>query len=544
MKSLLDLLFIVMKGGAGSGNWGHAGRKDIRGGSAKRATAMSLTTGRDAERRQKAAKQNMFFKGNTKTATVAEIFENSSAQVQKLALETGVLATDQASFDYLTARRASFVKPVPGMGLIKEWEDSGVPHKEYLYKMLVDSHSLNTGKMTTSPDVAKLYLKQEITMYTLLGAYGYDEWSDKFNYQNKGSSAGRELTPQEENALRSLMDTRTPAKKQMGKKSEKYVDNLSDAEALLLGNLVVEANVKRNTLSVLDSYIRSRNLYDAEKRPWDFDVAIYKQTRTEISDVYDQFKNFKMADLIKKASADPNKDFNQELSKLMLPEIEAMGIKVTTKKLSDFAIAKAPLPEYEVKDLMALSEVSAHERNVETERIKSTWDKRNHGGFTSKVNNVFRIKASDTVNARFEKASAVGNVVTNMYHGTHTFVAQKIASDGYKVMPNAKAGRMFGDGIYMADCASKAIQYIGSDFGRGNQNGVIFVNKAAFGKVKVARSRREYSKPDVNTVFGSKRETVQTNGGSYRTLVNDEWAVKNPEAVVPMYWIDIDRINK
>lgn len=41
-----------IKGGAGSGNWGHAGRAGKRGGSVSRGVAMSRTSGRDAQHRQ------------------------------------------------------------------------------------------------------------------------------------------------------------------------------------------------------------------------------------------------------------------------------------------------------------------------------------------------------------------------------------------------------------------------------------------------------------------------------------------------------------
>ena len=44
-----------IKGGAGSGNWGHAGRPGQKGGSVSRSTAMSRTSGKDAPHRQLAA---------------------------------------------------------------------------------------------------------------------------------------------------------------------------------------------------------------------------------------------------------------------------------------------------------------------------------------------------------------------------------------------------------------------------------------------------------------------------------------------------------
>lgn len=52
----LQKLFESLKGGAGSGNWGHAGVPGKRGGSSPRSFAMSRTTGRDYQERQLAKK--------------------------------------------------------------------------------------------------------------------------------------------------------------------------------------------------------------------------------------------------------------------------------------------------------------------------------------------------------------------------------------------------------------------------------------------------------------------------------------------------------
>lgn len=53
--SLIEL-FSTLKGGPGSGNWGHAGRPGAKGGSALRSVAMSITTGPDYKVRQASVK--------------------------------------------------------------------------------------------------------------------------------------------------------------------------------------------------------------------------------------------------------------------------------------------------------------------------------------------------------------------------------------------------------------------------------------------------------------------------------------------------------
>lgn len=56
----LSLFFQKLKGGPGSGNWGHAGIPGHRGGSAARSFAMSIRTGRDWQERQQAKKKPAF----------------------------------------------------------------------------------------------------------------------------------------------------------------------------------------------------------------------------------------------------------------------------------------------------------------------------------------------------------------------------------------------------------------------------------------------------------------------------------------------------
>lgn len=68
---------ITRKGGPGSGNWGHAGRKGSRGGSLPRSTAMSLSTGATAQERQEAAR------GQGKVAQTLE-----EAQGQEISRQT------------------------------------------------------------------------------------------------------------------------------------------------------------------------------------------------------------------------------------------------------------------------------------------------------------------------------------------------------------------------------------------------------------------------------------------------------------------------
>jgi len=56
LKMTLNILFEILKGGPGSGNWGHSSRPGKRGGSAPRSAGLSPTTGPDWKARQAATK--------------------------------------------------------------------------------------------------------------------------------------------------------------------------------------------------------------------------------------------------------------------------------------------------------------------------------------------------------------------------------------------------------------------------------------------------------------------------------------------------------
>ncbi len=65
---------VTQKGGPGSGNYGHAGRRGMRGGSMPRSSAMSLSTGATAGERQQQARQQ------AQGAVVAQTLEDAQAQ--------------------------------------------------------------------------------------------------------------------------------------------------------------------------------------------------------------------------------------------------------------------------------------------------------------------------------------------------------------------------------------------------------------------------------------------------------------------------------
>lgn len=76
LEAWIALAELEIKGGAGSGNWGHAGRAGKRGGSVSRGVAMSRTSGRDWQSRQAAAKGKK--QQNQQTSKSRKIIKSSS----------------------------------------------------------------------------------------------------------------------------------------------------------------------------------------------------------------------------------------------------------------------------------------------------------------------------------------------------------------------------------------------------------------------------------------------------------------------------------
>lgn len=193
------------------------------------------------------------------------------------------------------------------------------------------------------------------------------------------------------------------------------------------------------------------------------------------------------------------------------------------------------------KDIKAsLTVVPEGERKAVEAKIQSTHDNVNHRGFKTKVRNVFRIKHLP-YEEEFNKIDQARNTTGFYYHGTDYKASQLIiGKSGQFVVTksNVKAGRMLGDGVYLANNSSKSMQYASNDFSRGNARGVLFLCKASLGNVVTS------------TIRGSHHNTTLLNQKSTDTVfmdrpyvLNPEWAVKEEKAVIPRLWIDVERVN-
>jgi hypothetical protein len=177
-----------------------------------------------------------------------------------------------------------------------------------------------------------------------------------------------------------------------------------------------------------------------------------------------------------------------------------------------------------------LSDVPLDEYKRIAAKVQADHDLGAHAGFRIKINGIYKINSK--MERAFQEASKTyGNVKKELYHGTSFMSGVPIMRGGFKIIKGHTATgrrvwRAMGDGIYLADQSSKSAQYIGGDFSRSGTHGVLFLNDVAMGKVG------DQYDAGVNTVFGAKGTR----------WVNNEWAVKDPKAVIPRYWIDVESV--
>jgi hypothetical protein len=169
-------------------------------------------------------------------------------------------------------------------------------------------------------------------------------------------------------------------------------------------------------------------------------------------------------------------------------------------------------------------------------KIEKDWT---HGGnytaTNSKVNAVFDILYHpyyDEFKKIQDDYSAKGkSKVEYMYHGTDFQAAANIIKTGYKIMPDPKAGRLLGDGIYFAKSSSKSAQYVGDRFSRSG-HGVMLVTRNEMGRISPGH--------DINERDDSKYDSVFGNPGTQGySLAYEEWCVKNPKACIPLQWVEV-----
>jgi len=180
---------------------------------------------------------------------------------------------------------------------------------------------------------------------------------------------------------------------------------------------------------------------------------------------------------------------------------------------------------------VVLSDVPKAEYDRIVKKVQDDHDRNQHGNFRIKVNGVYKITDSRMEPMYQEAAKKYGNEKKELYHGTSFKSGTPIIRGGYLIIKGKTASgrrvwRAMGDGIYLADRSSKSAQYIGGDFSH-HTRGVLFLNDAAMGTV----TENQYDNT-AQTVFGAK-------GTRWK---NNEWAIRDPKAVIPRYWIDVESV--
>lgn len=176
-------------------------------------------------------------------------------------------------------------------------------------------------------------------------------------------------------------------------------------------------------------------------------------------------------------------------------------------------------------------------------KIKQDHDKKNHGSFAIAVHNVYEVK-NLPIEEEFQRINQERDNTGLYYHGTDYDRARLILGESgqfkvFKSPDKVKAGRMLGDGVYLAAHSSKSAQYISSSFGRGQDSGILFLCEASLGRVKESftpghqHNQKYFDRGEADTIYMT------------RPLVkNPEWCVADPKAVAIRYVVDIERYRR
>lgn len=186
-----------------------------------------------------------------------------------------------------------------------------------------------------------------------------------------------------------------------------------------------------------------------------------------------------------------------------------------------------------------VSKASPKKTKEITDKIAKDWDMNNHGSMKYKIKGVYEVSGL-ALDKEFQqiknqhskhKGYKVGGKDCSsdlFYHGTGSMATSLILGhSGEFKLVKAKVGRMLGDGIYLADKSSKSGQYIGdSGYSRKGIEGSLMIVEASLGQTATRRGDVK----GVDSVFAGKGQG----------LLNSEWCVHNPKAVIPRYLVHME----
>lgn len=352
-------------------------------------------------------------------------------------------------------------------------------------------------------------------------------------------------------------------------RAEKYFKKLYDSQHHKLGGATTPKYDKAEFKNfIFDAIIDKEGLVSPEAKWVKNNLILYNVMRASSSDSY--YGKFKMPenyepvdfndwqnspdklDVFKRHFAIMRKatTTRDKWRKKLTPQQNAAAPKSLDKQAlyeaikKDGDLSQLHIPEHnDVKGMLkcAVEKSSDKEKETAQKKINESHDTTGHSSFRTKVNNVFRI-TNLPYEEKFQQIDKDRNNTGFYYHGTDYRAMQLIlGKSGQFVVTktNQKAGRMLGDGVYLAKQSSKSMQYISSGFNRGIGNkGVLFLCKASLGKAVesfvhgASHNTPILAKKDVDTVYMLKPH-----------VVNPEWAVKEEKAVIPRLIIDVEMVN-
>ena len=158
-------------------------------------------------------------------------------------------------------------------------------------------------------------------------------------------------------------------------------------------------------------------------------------------------------------------------------------------------------------------------------------------GYAVKVRDIFEvcIPAERDAYAQNKKGLSRREL---LFHGTPNRNVRHILRQGLICPQTPSHGRMLGNGIYLANRASKSVNYCRSS--RVSVPRMLFVVEAALGRCYVAPEAKGYSNPPLfhDSVCGKAGHTRVSMAG---TLVNDEFVVYSPAQQTIRYLVTFDR---
>lgn len=434
-------------------------------------------------------KDPRFYQGDVTGKTADELFRGSSPEVQALALKTGILATDQASLDYIQGKQGLF-------------------EKQLTYPSIYENYlSTQPGNVKDIADRGASRLDTAIDSYAVTANTPVQMVSNLRGSHN--------LTPAEQALVSKMTDLTDKA--EQAHNSTYY--SLSGGGRYSAAADAQAAVIKAGwaALTPDEKALATSMTQRAEVQRWiNSNVNYTVPGATKYSDA----PNWKPITIDKIPS-------NVETAE----QVKRLGYEYRGSLMK----RPQPMPTtgHKATEIVALSSLPKQRDAAVRAQFDNTWDKVQHSTFSGTVTAAFQVHPQSGVVAAYDAiAKARDNVKTDLYHGTHYGAAKPISATGYKVFPasKAKAGRAMGDGIYLADKSSKSAQYLGTQFTRGTGSGVILVNKASLG---VQADTGSYQSHSADTVFG---------GTNYWR--NNEWAVKNAAAVLPDIWLDVSLVGQ